>query len=266
MSKIFKNFSIQRTTALFCAILMVLPLVLTFCTQPVSASLTGGETVTIRSDDYNYSAGSVSYPRVIHLSGGSSRYPGHIPAISGNADNITTSNGYYIDGAGNKVFAFCIDSAKPGAGEVSGGQYAVTLSQKITDPFIIAALRLSNRSDVNSILFPGQSFANMDYWVNYAVKIVVKFWDMTNKSKALTLTEINNLTPISPPFGSSFIPANNNFGNIIITAVKNAYNWIAANENNLSDSVSIEIKCLTSNLNSYQAITSSADPTRLNLK
>gem|GEM_PF-313778 len=115
----------------------------------------GGGTILISSDDYNYSAGVVSYPRVIHLAGGSTRCPGHISP----GDNITTSNGYYIDERGNKVFAFCIDSNLPGAGETAGGQYYVNLTEQITDPFIIAALRLSNRPDVNNILFPGQSFS-----------------------------------------------------------------------------------------------------------
>ena len=214
-----------------------------------SVSASSGGTILISSDDYDYSTGTVSYPRVIHLPGGSSRYPGHISSVPGNIDNITTSNGYYTDSFGNKVFAFCIDSDRPGVGEAPGGQYQVNLTEQLTDTFLTAALRLANRPDVNNILYPGLSFPDMDYWVNYSVKIVVKFYNMTGDSKPLTLTEINNLVQISPPFGSGFIPpGDDNFGNKVIAAVKNAYNWITANENAPHHSGDIEITCLTSNL------------------
>ena len=148
---------------------------------PAVITVTGSGEILIESDDYDASTGAIYYPRVIHLPDGSDRYPGAISP----SDNVTTSNGYYITGTGDKIFAFCIDSALPGAAEVDGGQYYVTLKEQITDKFMIAALRLSNRADASSILYPGQSFTYMDYWVDYAVKIVIKFYDMTGIVKQL---------------------------------------------------------------------------------
>ena len=46
---------------------------------------------------------------------------------------------------------------------------------------------------------------------------------MTGKNKAKTLEEINNLTQVTPPFGSGFLPAgDDNFGNKVIASVKAA--------------------------------------------
>ncbi|MCL2775955.1 MAG: SpaA isopeptide-forming pilin-related protein, partial [Oscillospiraceae bacterium] len=210
------------------------------------ALTSSNDEILIKSDDYDGSTGVTYYPRVIHLAGGSDRYPGAIVS----SDDVVTSNGYYVNDTGEKVFAFCIDPVKPGAAEVDGGQYYVTLSEKLTDNFEIAALRLCERDDVNSILYGNSSFSDIDYWVNYAVKIAVKFYEMTGRNEAKTLEEINNLAPVSPPHGSDFIPAgDDNFGNKVISAIKAVYNWIIANENATPAAGNIQISCVTSNLN-----------------
>ncbi|MCL2775990.1 MAG: SpaA isopeptide-forming pilin-related protein, partial [Oscillospiraceae bacterium] len=231
MFKLHNNHITSKVILILLAIIMILPILSTLgvsaaASDAPATALTSGEEILIKSDDCDSSVGGTYYPHVIHLSGGSTRYPG----IISSSDDIVTSNAYYVNGDGEKVFAFCIDPDKDGVAE-SGGSYYVTLSEKLTDKFEIAALKLSVRSDINDILYPGLSFANMDYWTSYAVKIAVKFYEMTGQDETKTLAEINNLTPVLSPTGSNMIPNVPDFGSKVIAAIKSAYNWITKNEN-----------------------------------
>ena len=186
---------------------------------PKASAVTGGS-IPVKSDDYDYVSDTHDYPYVIAL-------PGYTNSMG--TETIITGNGYIIDSYGNKLPAFCVDPEKPGVSESPGGTYSVALDRKLTDKLEIALMKLSGRDDVFDILYPGKSGFDKGYWVNYAIKIVIKLQEMYGES-ALN-AKINSLYPSVDVLKGYYVPNDTNFPNIVIAAIKNAYNWAAAHKN-----------------------------------